>query len=473
MKTKNIFVLLAVIFFIGCTNEFEDTIRFTEIENPNLSETSLVGQPNSATIWLSGIEREISRTFNELLILSELASDNYVNTQTFYNQFMDNLDIRTTDPDIRDSQNQIARVARMAEFGIGEIGPGDPELTDAVSAEFHFFLGMSRMMSAMYFTALPQETLGVPVASSANYESAITSFNTAVQLNPLPEYHLASARCSYYLGDRASAVSSAEQALAIDNSFLRTARFDNANGPANVMDAALYARATFDDFQPLPSLDFLDPKYSFFSAAEDMPLNYLKAEEAYLILAEASLAADNAAEAQSNLTALLGLVSSRNVSVVDETIEQRSQVAPDSRPNNSAVVVDGRAGLVLDRTASTSVPTVSGTSLTQDDIDNMADDDSGLALVYRTRQEVFIAEAIRSVDMGIKLVIDENEALQNSNVSEGGLGTVPQIPGLFNDIINDIDAFTYDAMAGTVTITNDINSLLVANKTSDMIVPFE
>ena len=117
MKKIILTTICTVLVFIGCTSDLKDGVDFTVVENPNLSESSVVGQPNSALIWASGIEREISRTLNEILILAELGSDNYDNTQTFYSQFLDELDIRTTDPDIRDTQNEIARVAKMALFG--------------------------------------------------------------------------------------------------------------------------------------------------------------------------------------------------------------------------------------------------------------------------------------------------------------------------------------------------------------------
>ena len=80
---KNIFTyFIATLFMIGCNGEFSDVVDFTEVTNPNLSESSVVGQPNSALIWRLGIEREVSRTLNEILILAELGSDNYSNTQT-------------------------------------------------------------------------------------------------------------------------------------------------------------------------------------------------------------------------------------------------------------------------------------------------------------------------------------------------------------------------------------------------------
>ncbi len=453
---------------------------FTEVTNPNLSENSVVGQPNSALIWRLGIEQEVSRTLNEILILAELGSDNYENTQTFFSQFLDNLDIRTTDPDIRDTQNEIARVARMAEFGLETVGPNDPNYTSAQEAEFNYFLGLSRLFAAMYFSMLPEETLGVPVASNDNYASAITSFDAAIALNALPEYHLAKARANYYLGNKSEAVNSATAALNLSSDFSRTARFDEQEEPSNTLESALYERATFDDFQPLPTLDFLDPKYSFLTVDEDTPVNYLKAEEALLILAEANLVDNNLSDAKQNLLDLINLVNERPTQTVNESGETRGNqanaVADAIRPSNSNVVVNGRSGLVLDRGRAEDtalvIPSVSGTSLTAAAVNAMTIGDDALELLYRTRQEVFIAEGIRFVDMGIKLVINENEILQNENISDGDAGTVPVIPSFIDAVKDNLDAFTYDMGNNTASTMIDLNAILVQNKSASEVLPF-
>ena len=472
MKKISIYILVLGILF-GCTDEFKDTTDFTSVENPNLSEESIVGQPNSASIWLRGIEREMALTLNEILILAELGSDNYVNTQTFFSQFLDGLTIRVDDPDIRDTQFRIARLRTSAKFGLETVGPNDPEYNQETEAEFNFFEGMSYLYAAMYFSALPQEELGVPVSAADNFASAITSFETAIATAPKAEYYLALARANYYAGNQAGAVNAAQQALALDGDFLRSAGFDQLNGPVNNMENALYQRATFDDFQPLPTLDFLDPKYSFLTPEIDPSVHYLKAEEAYLILAEANLADGNVGGAQTNLTDLLAVVATREVRTIDDTIEQRSQVDPGGRPDNAAVVVNGRAGLVLDRQAGdVSVPSVSGTSLTQADVNAIVNDDAALVLLYRTRQEIFIAEGLRFADMGVKLVIHENEILQNPNVSDGDPSTIPVIPSFISAVVADLDAITYNAGAGTATTTIDLSAILVQNRTSDQVLPF-
>ena len=469
---KKIILLITVILVYSCA-DFNEVVDYSKVENPNLSESSIVGQPNSSKIWLTGIERQMANVLNEVLILAELGSDNYVNTQTYFNQFMDGLDIRITDPDIRDTQNQIARLAKMASFGLDKVGPGDPNYSDKTKAEYFFFLGVSRMYAGMYFSYLPQETLGVPKSSKENLESAIQSFESAIKLNPKAEYHLANSRCNYYLGNKAEAIASANNALGVDNSFSRAVNFDEKNNPDNILEDALYERATFDDFQPLPSLDFLDPKYSFLTTEKDSPVHFLKAEEAYLILAEANLADIKSSSAQQNLTDLLTLVKTREIRNIDDNVEGRTENDPGSRPDKSNITVNGRSGLVLDRHAGkVDIPSVSGTSLSTTEINSLAADDTGLVLIYRTRQEVFISEGIRFVDMGIKLVIDENEILQNDNISKGGSGTTPVIPSFIDSVKDKLDEITYDKVAGTVTTSINVSEILVNNKTSEQVLPF-
>lgn len=467
-----IITLCATLALGGCSDNFDDAVDFTQVENPNLSEQSVVGQPNSSAIWLAGIEREISLFLNEILILAELGSDNYVNTQTFYSQFMDDLDIRVTDPDMRDTQFRIHRMREAAQFGLNQVGPADPEYTAEIEAEYHFFEGMSYLYAAMYFSGLPQEELGPVLDSEQNYQEAITSFDAAIAANPQPEYYLARARANYYLGNKSEAVSAANEALALDPTFTREARYDAANGPTNDMENALFGRATFDDFQPLPTLDFLDPKYSRLTAAQDPSVHYLKAEEAHLILAEANITDGDLASAKSNLEDLVDLVETREVRTINDATEGRTQVAPGSRPNNSSVVVNGRSGLVLDRDESVEVPSVSGTSLTQSEIDAISTEDEALELLYRTRQEVFIAEGLRLVDMGVKLVVAQNEILQNPNVSEGDPATIAVIPPFIEAVIPQLDAITYDPAANTAQTAIDLNEILVANKNSDYVLPF-
>ncbi|GAA4805913.1 hypothetical protein [Litoribaculum gwangyangense] len=468
--------ILTLILLVNCTDNLKDATDFTAVENPNLSVGTVVGQPNSSNIWLLGLERQLANAIDEFLMLAELGSDNYVNTQTFFNQFMDKLEIRNDDPDMEDTYFDIARLREMARFGLTTVGPGDVEYNAEIEAEYNFFEGLAYLYSAMYFSHVPIEPGGVTFSSTENYNSAIASFDTAIGLNAKPEYHLAKARAYYYLGNVTEASSAASAAIGLDPDFLRSAQFDEQNNPDNQFEDALYERATFDDLQPLPTLDFLDPKYSFVSAAEDAPVHYLKAEEAYLILAEANLANSNAAGAQTNLEDMLAVVATREVREIDDSIEGRPDASANAanfpaRPRTTSVVVNGRSGLVLDRqSGDIMVPSVSGTSLTQAEIDAITNNDSALELLYRTRQEIFIAEGIRMVDMGVKLVIHQNEFLQNTNISDGDPGTTPVIPSFIDSVKANLDSFTFSSNVATTTI--DLNQILVANKTSSAVLPF-
>lgn len=479
---KIVLIAVAVLSLLNCTDDFSSVVDFTDVENPTLSEQSVVGQPNSSAIWLSGIERNMGFVYNEILVLAELGSDNYVNVETFFNQFLDNLEFQPADPDLRDATREVARLREMAIFGLEKVGPADPEYTTAIEAEYNFYLGMAYLYSAMYFPALPQEPRGPMVPSAQHYQNAIAQFDIAIGLNGSEtKYHLAKARANYYLGNKAAAVASANDALDINRAFDNTVRFDesapdlvpNGTQSGNRFEDAIYERSTFDDLQPLPSLDFLDPKYSFLDDVEDAPIHYLKAEEALLILAEANLSDNNVPAAQANLTELLELIATREVRNIDDNIEGRTEDSPGSRPDSTIVVVNGRSGLVLNRhSGRIDVPSVSGTSLTTAEIAGLTADDAGLELLYRTRQEVFIAEGLRFVDMGLKLIVDENEVLQNENISAGDLGTVALIPPFIDVVKTQLDAITYDAEAAEATTTINVTEILVANKTSNFVLPF-
>ena len=467
---KKILIYTMAICMATACGELTD---FTAVENPNLSETSVVGQLNSSSIWLSGMERQLSIVINEIVINAELVSDNYTNDQTFYNQFLDGLNITLNDNNIEDIQFAIHRLREMGSFGLNVVGPDDPNYEVSTEAEFNFLVGMSNLYSGMYFTALPSTEGEAPISDVDNINRAIASFDAALGLNPKAEYHLAKARANYLLGNKSEAMSSASAALGLSSDFTRFARFDQTEGPVNVMENALYQRGSFDDLQPLPTLDFLDPKYSFLSPAEDPSVHYLKAEEAMMINIEGMITDGDVSGAQSMMSNLLALIQSRPVRSIDDAVEGRTHFAPKTRPDSSCVVVNGRAGLVLDRGEGTvNIPEISGTSMTQSEIDAVSTEDEALYLLYRTRQEVFIAEGLRMVDMGVKLVIGQTEQLQNKNVTEGGPGTVAQIPSYFASVSDVIDAISYDAASCTATTQVDVTQILVDNKADALVLPF-
>lgn len=477
--TKISIVAASALVFVGC-----EAIDPTDVVNPNLSESALVGQPNSSQSWLNGIERQLAVAANNNLLVAEIVSDNYVNTQTFFNQFMDGLNIDFQDDDVDDSQFHIARMREMALFGLNEIGPNDPNYDSGIQAEYEFFAGLSHLWTAMYYQGLPGETAGPVLDRTAHLDAAINYFQLAKANyddagNDNTGASLALARAYYLKGDAANAVASADAAIASGPDYLRVIKFDPQNSrgnsnsnnyTVNSLQDAIYDRGSFDDLQPLPKLDFLDPKYSLVSATADADIPLLKIEEAYLIKAEAANAGGNDPGALTALTDLFTLIATREVRSINDAAEDRTEREPKSRPDSTDITVNGTAGLVLYRKgANIDVPAVSGTSYDAAMLAGLTGD-AMLEAIYNIRQEVFIAEGIRSMDMGITFVVSQNEQLLNSNVSTSD--TEADIPPFLASIAMEIDAIDYDVTARTCTITHDITALIVANKGSDYVCPF-
>lgn len=91
-------------------------------------------------------------------------------------------------------------------------------------------------------------------------------------------------------------------------------------------------------------------------------------------------------------------------------------------------MVNGRHGLLLNRDETVEVQSISGISLAMAEINSISTEYEGFKLFCRTKQEIFIAEGIRFVDLGIKFEIAEYEIFQNSKVSGGDLLPVAVFP---------------------------------------------
>ncbi|WP_207555605.1 hypothetical protein [Tenacibaculum maritimum] len=470
-----IFIFLLGVVTASCEKELVD---FTQVTNPNLSEASVIGQPNSAESWLVGIRRQMAIVSNEAVVMSEIASDNYVNTQTFYNQLLDGVTIDTQDTDIRDLQFAIARLREMTVFGIQKVAPADINVTDVTIAEFNFYKGISYLLAGEYFSFLPAEEKGVPQSSQENYNLAIESFKEAERLNNSSAYQLALARAYYNLSNKTEAVLAANNSLGLDPNLLVGVEFDQAEGPSSTIESALFERGSFDDLQPLPSLDFLDPKYSFLSNERDQSTALLKSEEAYFIIAEAELSEGKLEEAKLTMKKLITLINSREKRTIDDTVEGRDQDNPGSRPNKAATKVKYvgdvtfKTGLVVDRNNAVTVAIVSGTSITNTVVEAANTIDTALEILYLMRQEVFIAEGRRIVDLGVKYVMHENEQLLNPNIDASHPGLTPIIPSFISAIKSELDAFSYKPDVNEVEIKHNLNKILVLNKTSDLVIPF-
>lgn len=483
MKTLLILILAGAVTLAGC-----DLLDPTNVDNPNVLEDDFLRFPDPMASWLRGMERQMALALNNqnndlessYIATAEIASDNYVNTSTFFNAFMDNLVIDFTDGDIEIPMQEISDLRETAEFGLSTVAPADEMTTPSQLAELHFFRGMSHLMLGEIFHQAPADSGGVPIPSSEQFQRAVAAFEEALSLTEdasrVPGYRIALARTYRNLGDAANARAQAEEALAANSTYLRFAMHDFINGPENDAQFAMFGR-TQNDLQPLPRLDFLDPK--FFDGAEPnvnddaaADVAYLKAEESHLIIAEAQLAAGDLDGAKAAMRDVLDLVGQRKRSSVFDVGETRKGRPITSGWRVAASATDSlRSGLVLDRSAPVTLPVISGTSVTPDIVATQTTIDDALELLYLLRQEIFFGEGRRMVDLGIQWPVPRDEVNGNANVTDGDPATNPLIPD-FLPPGNELDAFTQNNETQEVVILHNLNRLLVENKASDRVVPF-
>ena len=88
------------------------------------------------------------------------------------------------------------------------------------------------------------------------------------------------------------------------------------------------------EMQPLPRLDFLDPKYT----KRDSGIPIAKAEEMLLILAEIDLAAGNLAAGRAHLVDAINLAGTRGTISFDDADERRNADLS-LRPRSSEILV--------------------------------------------------------------------------------------------------------------------------------------
>ena len=465
------FLLLATLGLTGC-----DLLDSQNVQNPQLTEDQGLSNPNPLQRWMAGLDRQMAITLNNTVIWTSIATDNYVNTQTFFNQAVDGLDFNNQQQDIDDAFFTMNDLRESAIFGKNTVVPRDDNPSPDNLAELDFYEGMSHILLGEHFHSAPLEGSGEPADPADHFQVAIDTLQQAIDSGNGDQvgYMLAQARAYYNNGNLSEARSRAQDVLNADADYVRLREFDNQNGPTNNMQDALYDRQSFDDFQPLPRLDFLDPKFGQ-SGPVETPFPILKAEEAHLILIEAALAENDLPGAQEEMKELITLVQdTREVRTVDETNEGRTQESPGSRPDTSSVEVRAspndpfRSGLVLDRTANTEVAAISNTSVTDAMVDNVSNAQEAWELYYLLRQEIFMGEGRRFATFGIKAPVPFNEAQINENIAPGSPPTQAIVPDYITNTIQadgvTLDSFSYDAEAGEATIDVNMNRVLANNR---------
>lgn len=468
--SKNIFIALILsAALLGCKKD-----------NPNITDDVYLTTTNVTTTWLTGLRRQMALVMNQTITNTELISDNYFNNRTLSNKVFDIPQIDNFDLDVNTIQSSIQRLRELSEYGLSTVVAADATTTNNQKAEMHFINAYSHLLSGELFVGLPGSAKGVVLTPAQHYSITIAELDLAISLqsdaNEKLAYTLLKARVYYNLGNAAQARIFATAAMA-NPLLLKQQAFDGQNGAANTFQTYLFSSTT-NEFAPLPRLDFLDPKYynTGTIALDQKPVSYIKSEEAYLIVAEIQASQNDFSGAQTTLRNLLNdVVAKRPIVSLNDTKETRNGGNRNDYPLTAAKVkFDAndieRNGYVLNRkVANINVSTISGTMVTINEINNATTQDALLYLIYRLRQEIFIAEGRRMTDLGIKYPVSQTEQLNNSNVKPADL--VAQIPS-FIPLARGMDDFTNNLTTGVVTMKFDMNKVLVANKTAKEIFPF-
>ena len=470
-----------------------DILEFNEPDpNPNLSEDAILNSSNSLAGWILGIQRQFVKFHNGYVVMSSLMSDNYDFQGAQVNSALNIPEAQASFLEMYEMLQPLHQLREMGKYGIETVSQRDANSTPDQIAVCNFFIGFSHLIQAELFTMAILEPDGVPVSPADAFAAAITSLKTAhdgttdASLKTRCLYSLA--RAYYGAGNKTEATKYASQALASNPTYVYREAPDNASWTSsNYMQAVIFNGGN-QGWQPLPRLDFLDPKYAgtnSTSMADQDGYITLKSEEAYLILAEAANADGDLTSQKTHMESLLTLVKSRPMDSVLETDARRNDLHSGiQRPNNSDISVkasasdEARSGLILNRVGAfdvapvtLQVPSVSGTSVTSEMIQGVSSADEALELLYLMRQEILIAEGRRMFDLGMRFPTNTDEIDLNPNVNAGDPITKPVIPS-YIPLAEEMKAYTWDEAAKVVTILHDMNSVIVTNKTSTTACPF-
>ncbi len=437
----------------------------TNVTNPQITDEALrANATGGTTALITGLRRAYSDASRQAHIL-DVTSDNYFNTASFISNSLDRpFTVTTLDLTLPTVYNAMQILNALADFGLTTIIPRDNLTTDDQRADAHFYRGMALIFLSENFSAFPIQENGSPTASKDAARLAVDEFNTAFDLASLAETRvnckLALARAYRLTGDRANASLEAQAALALpggaDHVFF--AEYD-ASGAAlnNTPQSRVVAT---NDLQPLPRLDFLDPKYTTLNT----PIPGLKAEEAHLILAEVALVNGDLAGGRAALASAVTLARSRPVTTF------RDRDPRSNRPNDPNLAVKASAsapavsGLIQQRSSAlVNVYPVSATSINVADVEALVTATEHYRMLYLLRQEIFFLEGRRMSDLGIRLPVTDRQIQTNTNVVAGNAGTVVTVPSYIPAGGSELDQFTTDAAAGVVTILHDMNQLIAEN----------
>ncbi len=449
----NLFYLITIIVVNSC-----DLVDPTKVENQQVTDEKL---RKSAAGGAKGIivelQRELAATIGNISVL-EVVSDNYTNTSSYLSRQLDNPSTITPyDISIGSIYTNAQSIRALADFGLETLLPLDKQTTDDQKAEVHFYKAMALLLLSENFVAFPIKDGGEKITAKESLDSAIQHFVTAELLTSdaaaKNKITLALARAYRIAGDKIKATEYANKALSLSQDYVLYAEFSTAN-LTNSAYAFVVSRSS-NDLQPLPRLDFLDPKY----ISDDASIPILKTEEMHLILAEAALSNGDYNSAKQSMINAITLAQSRPTKKYHDTDPRRG------RPNDSAMKVKTSPNapeisrLIQTRNGeSVNVYTISHTSVIVNDINALTTREEFIRALYLLRQEIFFLEGRRMSDLGIRLPVTQNQIETNPNIVAGTDGTKVFVPQYIPVGGAELDKFSVNG--DVVTITHDMNQLI-------------
>ncbi|MFH0988415.1 MAG: hypothetical protein V1799_00170 [bacterium] len=452
-----VLLVLSLISMSAC-----DLVDPSKVENPQITEDNLLANASGGTTpLLVGLRRRMAITIGNTGFICDLVSDNMDNRTSFY---ANDLDYPTTIKPVTFTYDvmyeSIQTLHALADFGLNVIIPKDNLVTSEQKSEVYFMKGMALVLLAESFTNFPIEEKKPWVSAADANQKGIDALNTAWLLTAntamKSNIKLALARAYRIAKDKAKAAQAAQDALALGATYVYYAQFDQIN-VTSALYTALVGRST-NDIQPLPRLDFLDPKFS--TQTTSMPV--LKTEEAHLILAEAAIANGDLAGARKSMADAVTLARSRSTTTYNDK-DARPQ-----HPNDAALLVKADAtapaiaGLIQKRGGSSivTVYSISGTSVTIAQVNALVAKADHISMLYLLRQEIFFGEGHRMSDLGIRLPVTQRQIDGNTNTADGGPGTRVFVP-TYIPINKEMKEFT--TTGNTVTIKWDMNRIIAQN----------
>ena len=293
-------MLLAVLLLVSC-----DLVKPDDVVNPNVDESAFLNSDNPMETWVNGTEKEFALCMSDFVELMEILSDNYYNNYTRSSKVFDIPQLLYTDADVTRLQRNVGKLREMADYGLNTVARVDANTTDADRFHLLYIKAYSFVLAGDFFLALPVQSGGELVEWQEQLRTAMTVLDEALGYAQTDAdrafVHALYARAAYRLGEKALAQSHATQSLSLDATLCKQVKFDSKNGVLNTAQEAIWGTW----FQPLPRLDFLDPKYYQLTSTDQTPITVAKAEENYLILAEAAVAEGNLGSAKTQLGNLL------------------------------------------------------------------------------------------------------------------------------------------------------------------------